>query len=227
MKKETPPWCTPYSPNRRPAGVLSRMALVIVVATVALIPVVVLGGLTVGFDDPGRGQLATTIMNRVLPGSFVIEAVGLSWPLKVDIRGVTIKTPEGKTVARAARVEASVQVTALLQRTLLIHDITVESPRVDIVKPPGDGDVTIATAFATPNPNDKGKPGDGPPLRIDLRDVTVRDAQLNVNTPEVQIAARNLEIRDAGYFIDRQDMGLAGGPTRGNHPALRRHQPRF
>lgn len=172
--------------------------------------------LKVTMSDTDRGALASRILDARLPGTFHIDAVGWSWPVHVQIEGVVINAPDGKTVARARSIHAHLRLLPLLRRRIVVDDIDVVEPNVTIVKP-DKGRVDIATAFDAEEPGQE-KPEQAKPetgvenlqaLRVELQDIAVHHAQFQIDTPDVRIQAKDIEIKDASLWIQGETLGLS------------------
>ncbi|HET6344537.1 MAG TPA: hypothetical protein VFH51_06370, partial [Myxococcota bacterium] len=162
-----------------------------------------------GMADVSRGALAARLLTRLLPGTFEIDALAWGADTRLHLTGICIAAPGGDVVARADAVAGELRWLPLLRSELVFEHLLAEAPWVQVHKD-ANAPVVIETAFHTPKPAE----GPGPPpseagLRVSLRDVNVRDADLRVEVAGVRVHARHMSIQGADFWVQGDGLDLS------------------
>jgi translocation and assembly module TamB len=155
-----------------------RMVGGVLLGLVALVALVVGGALTYVRTERGGAWLLRTLVPRVnaqIAGRLEAGSLRLrGW--RVELRGVTLRTPEGEVVAEAAVVEVAARPLALLRKRLLIERVAVERPALWLVQDTRGLNLQRAVAARIPPkptiPREHG--GSAPSLSVSLDVLAVR-----------------------------------------------------
>ena len=95
---------------------------------------------------PARAWLVGRINARLAPGSVELEGLGLSWLGPIEITGVNLRDPRGKTVLAARRVGLDRGALGLLASRPDYGTITIEGATVDVERR-ADGSIDVLEAL--------------------------------------------------------------------------------
>ncbi len=185
---------------------------------VAALPLLTLlaGGLGVPADElpapatsPWRAQLSERIprlfvdaINDVIRGTIRPARIRYSPPGTLFLEDAVLLDPRGQPVARIERARADVAVTPLLTGNVVIEELVLERPVLELAQA-DDGTLNLIEALS---PKDRSK-GDnkGPPdVDIRLKDVRVSDGRFSFENPDgVRVSARDIDGR-ARVDVDLQ-----------------------
>ena len=112
-----------------------RRAGYVLLGVVALLALALGGALTYVRTERGGAWLLRTLVPRVnaqIAGHLTVTSLRLQgW--RVELRGVTLRTPDGELVAEAARVEVAARPLQLLRQRLVIERVALEQPALRLV----------------------------------------------------------------------------------------------
>ncbi|MBS2029884.1 MAG: translocation/assembly module TamB domain-containing protein [Deltaproteobacteria bacterium] len=139
--------------------VLVRIAkAVLVLCLVVLVAVLAAVGLL--FSPPGERWVKHKVLdsaNASLAGTVELDALELAPGGRIRLTGVRLLDPHGELVASIARVDARVQLLALLQRRAHVLSLELSEPTLRIREDP-DGRTNFATALSTRAPASSAQP---------------------------------------------------------------------
>ena len=211
-----------------------RRALFIIVPVVLL--VLVFAGLVIFAPamarpvvEPVRAWLVRTVSTQVsnsLNGSLSIGSLEGSLLSAPTIRDVVIKDDQGDVVMQLQALRLRYGLSQLLQRKLLVHDISIVEPYVKVVQA-ADGSNNLsrlARSSATPPPPEEASSGFVLPLDIELTSLAIEQGQANLQLtalPGVK-TVKDLNLRLRGeltkerYQIELQQLTAKTMPAEVN-----------
>ena len=112
-------------------------------------------------------------VNQQLNGRLTVEGIGGSLLTRLELRGVTLRDPEGEIVLQAERVDVGYNVWDLLHSKISLSPMKLEKPIVRLLKDHPGEQYSIVRVFQ----KDTTTATNGTTARIDLtvRDVALRD----------------------------------------------------
>ncbi|MFO7750553.1 MAG: translocation/assembly module TamB domain-containing protein [Desulfobacteraceae bacterium] len=166
-------------------------------------------------------------INAKIPGSLAWEELDLSIVGgKVRLGKVSVFSPEGEKIAGFDSFFASVDVSALFSRELVINQVLVKNPTANIRRDK-NGNINLAMAFAGKKktaPKAVSEPSPkGLPFNIKLLAGTIKNAKISfVSQPEgLSTKFRNITIKaSCDVMAKRAALSLKVGPGRITSPAM-------
>lgn len=126
------------------------------------------------------------VLNRVLPklneqlnGRLTYEGASGSLLRGINLRGVTLRDPEGEIVLQAERVEVGYSIRDILRGKITLGPVLLEKPIVRLLKSHPGEQYSILRVFAT---EDKGTDTTSSSVELRIHDVTLRDGSILATT---------------------------------------------
>jgi translocation and assembly module TamB len=158
-------------------------------ALLAVLALAVGGALTYLRTERGGAWLLRAVVPRVnarIAGRLSVTSLRLrGW--RLELRGVTLRTPEGEAVAEVAAVDVAARPLALLRRRLVIERVAIQRPALRLVRDQRGLNLQRALAPRLPPKPTVSKPrGSAPSLSMSLGALVVRDGvfDLRVRRPD-------------------------------------------
>ncbi|MEO7670049.1 MAG: AsmA family protein, partial [Polyangia bacterium] len=199
----------------RPLGI----AAAVVGGMLALVALVVGVTFTVARTSWGAERmrrLAIPRVNAAIAGNLEVKHFRFLGD-RLVLQGVSLKDPQGDTVARATRIEVAFSPWQLLRRRLYLRAVAIDEPAL-LLRQDRDGDSNLARALAPRNgarrPTGVASERDkaattSSPVAIELNALTVRSATLDLSDARLTTATALRHVRLDG--VDAQGSGRYGG----------------
>ena len=196
--------------RRLPVALLKALAIVLlgVVGTVA-------GSVGAVFLTPaGRGLAGRSLserLDRLVHGDVQVGAVGGPLWGGLEIEGLVIRDTAGAVVIEADRVAAHYHLVELLAGRIVLHDVTVEGPRITLEKH-RDGSWNVSRIFSRPT-DSTGRAGPPPLIRFDR--LTIERGHVTLLTPwDPPDSMRTPRLAALALALDRTRPGriISTGP---------------
>ncbi len=111
-----------------------------------------LAGVLFYLDTDHARQLITGRINAVIPGNLSWDRSDLSvFKETLEIHGFAVNSSSGKEIVGIDRISVTLDLAGMLKRRIIISDITIENPRVDL-KVEQDGRLDLISALSGPAP---------------------------------------------------------------------------
>jgi len=136
--------------------------------------------------SPVRAWLLRTVstqVSRSLNGSLSIGALEGSLLSAPSIRDIVIKDAQGDTVIALQALRLRYDLTKLLQKKLLVHEIAIVKPYAKVVEK--DGRLNLSR-LAPPSPPEDASSGFAIPLDIELQALTIENGRAELQLPALR-----------------------------------------
>lgn len=185
---------------------MRRMLLRLLVAlTFAPIPAALGTAAALLYTGAGRtvmGRLAGSELSRIFRGQFVVGRLGGGLFEGVDLEGVTIRDTLGQPFAEVRRIRAAYLLPNLLAGRFVFTNVELTGPRVWLDRRAG-GRWNYQEIFRLGEGGGSG----GPPALVLLREVRLREAQIELRLPWSPPAGLAGQARDSAIAAERSRPG--------------------
>jgi translocation and assembly module TamB len=200
----------PRRPGWRSAG---RILMALAGALLALVLLALGVGLVWLHSGNGRQQLASLVTHQArdaIKGSLTVRSIRVAGFLDLCVEGFELRDPEGVEVLRAQRLCVHVNPLALRVNKVLLSQVRLEQPWLDVAAVPGPDGVpttTLARALA-PQKQQAPAPDTGPlKWRIDVKDLALHGGSFALRpalgaTPTFALDGLELTSAHASYAAD-------------------------
>ena len=217
MREAPPP---PRAPAPAKAGWrrAGRILLLALGTLVALLLVIALGALVWLHTGTGREELGRVVAYEArssIKGDLRIKDIRVTGFLNLCVDGVDLRDPDGNQVIRADRLCLHVNPVALRANKVLLSDVRLEQPWIDIATVQGPDGVATTTLARAVEPRVKStSPSTGPfQWLIDVQGLSLHGGALAVRpglkqAPTFQVEELNLTDAHLKYAADAAGAGL-------------------
>ncbi|HUJ26383.1 MAG TPA: translocation/assembly module TamB domain-containing protein [Myxococcales bacterium] len=195
---EPPRRRTQPRPRRSGWRLLGRAVL----ALVGLVALAVAGVLVWIHTPPGERAVARIVSGQAkaaIAGDLRLGEIRIRGLLRVCVDGIDLRDPDGHQVLKAARACVAVQPLALRSKHVVLTEVMLEQPWLEIAKVPGTEETTLQRAIAA---RKKSAPKAPAPFEwtIDVRQLSLRGGSVTVRRQlgeEATFALVDLDLSDA------------------------------
>jgi translocation and assembly module TamB len=167
----------------------------------------------------GGEQLGRFVANEVrssIKGDLRLKDIQVRGFVRVCVQGVELRDPDEHKVASADRACVSLSPPALVSRRVVLSEVELDRPWLEIAAIPGTNETTLSRAIAAEKPQPKQPSG---PFRwtIDVRDLKLRQGSWSLRPgvgEPATFAMQDLDIHDA-HALYASDAAAAKLALRG------------
>ena len=175
--------------------------------------------------------IVTSAVSHLLNGSLEIGGLQGSLLSNPVFNGIVLRDTDGNAVAQLDELHLAYRLTALLQKRLLIHKITLVRPQLTLIQN-ADGSLNLSR-LALPSEPDISSPGTpgrvGLPIDIELGTLQLQDGHVNLRLPSLPgiQTVNGLQVRLSGHLtsqsaeINIQELQARTQPAEVNLRTLR------
>lgn len=186
-------------PVRRRRGRSVARVLLLLVGAVVVLFAGALIWLQTGAGERTVARFAARQAQKAIEGELRLGEVHVSSFLRVCVDGVDLRDPDGHPVLKAARACVQLQPLLLRSKHVVVVELQLENPWLEIAKVPGTNETTLQRAVAA---RVKSAPKAAAPFdwTIDVRKLSLRGGSVTVRPQlgeEATFALADLDLADA------------------------------
>jgi translocation and assembly module TamB len=193
----------PRPEYRRPRkGKARRILWIGTLSLLGLLLLAVVGALVWLHTGRGAEQLGRYVANEArnsIQGDLRVQAIHVSGFLRICVDQVDLRDPDGHRVLSAERACVGVQPLALKAHKVILTEVQLERPWIEIAKVPGAAETTLQRAI---KPRKPPQPGAGGPFEwaVDVRSLELHGGSVTIRPElgdEATFALRDLNLGQA------------------------------
>ena len=172
-------------PSRwRKAGRWVGLALAALFGLILLAVIIGIIWLHTGGGRERLGRVVAEQAMNAIQGTLRVQSIQIGGFLHICVSGVELRDPDGHKVLSADRACVKLQPLALKAKRVILTEVDLQRPWIEIAKEPGTSQTTLQRAIAPRQPSEEEKKGQPSPWIVDVRALALRGGSVTVR-PEV------------------------------------------
>ena len=152
-------------------------------------------------ESPAFHQLLGNRINQIIPGTVDWEDMDISvLSGQIRLRGLTLKGKDRAPLAVFPSLEADLDWAGFLKQEIYLASILATSPRIAI-DISDNGSVNLMNALVPPQDPDSGADAEELPLNLKIRELRIRNAELEMTIPDYSLTAPDLNIEISDFNL--------------------------
>ncbi len=182
------------------------------VFALACLAVGLVAGLRFAANDTQRARWATAALAGVTPGRIAIGSLHWELPAILALRDVSVGAAgagaNGAALISARKLDAELEVGALLRRRIALKHVRVQDANVTMTQPGAAQPFDLVTAFAGHQDVDPPTAPSGEPWMVSIDDIALERVAYSLVDPELRVSVTDATLHEGAFWLRGDAMGI-------------------